>query len=758
MKKNAKWNKWLILPFSIILVVLIIVAGNRILTSVIQNKIGKALRHLSSKVQVHYASIHANLFESSASINDLKIDFIPYSNAPRYRHSLHFNNVTLTGINFYKVILGNTVFIRNVSFNKADIKLDPFLLAKKDSGQAIKDSMHVPFKHVAIANMAFAEINVWLHAPPADQLLLRENMNLHEVEINNGAATNTFTFKSVEGLLTDINYALPHDHYTISIKKLMLNSNKQKLVLDSLKIIAENHNTSTGNKTSRMNMDEATASSIEVTKFNLYHLLPGFDDDKHLQEQDPVAILVNDLDVRIMQNDQGHLSHHSVYCKHLTAKDIDFAKTILHDNLFVNTIKVEGCDIRLDQSLVNKIGTSKGKMPSRLEMPFKNLSVHLFQVSGANIRLHSAKEEFSLAKGQMTVRDATLHQTGADGNKEFRFSAIACNLSDIHFPLPNSLYTVYIKELIADSKAEMLRINSLKIIPTYDKYELGKRFGHQEDWISTNVQDIEMSKLNYGGIAAKKLAADKITFNNCSMYVFRDRRLSRQLQQQPMPGGYLKKIPIEIRVNHLQMNHASVTYEEFPKDGNQPGKLQFGNMNISISPVFNHPYKTDPVYADTYVRGSIMNSGSINAVIHASIVKDTYFIKGAIENLDLTRLNSSAENLGKFHIESGILNSLDFRFTATDKKSSGGIVGEYHNLIIEKLNIKHGVKKVAKIPTFFLKHLIIPKNKDKSMNVSRRTGKINYDRDPTRAVTFYLLKSLLSGIRASFDFGFLLPE
>ncbi len=101
---------------------------------------------------------------------------------------------------------------------------------------------------------------------------------------------------------------------------------------------------------------------------------------------------------------------------------------------------------------------------------------------------------------------------------------------------------------------------------------------------------------------------------------------------------------------------------------------------------------------------------------------------------------------------------MDFHFTATKKKATGGIVGEYHDLVIEKLKVKNGIKKVAKVPTFFLKHLIIPKNKDKSMDIAKRTGKIDYKRDPTRVVTFYFLKSLLSGIRDSFGLGFLLPK
>jgi hypothetical protein len=85
-------------------------------------------------------------------------------------------------------------------------------------------------------------------------------------------------------------------------------------------------------------------------------------------------------------------------------------------------------------------------------------------------------------------------------------------------------------------------------------------------------------------------------------------------------------------------------------------------------------------------------------------------------------------------------------------------VGEYHDLLIDRLKEKNGEKQVAKVPTFFLKHFIIPKNKDKGMDIARRIGKIDYPRDSTRIVTFYLLKALLSGIRSSFAMGVLLPD
>jgi hypothetical protein len=225
-----------------------------------------------------------------------------------------------------------------------------------------------------------------------------------------------------------------------------------------------------------------------------------------------------------------------------------------------------------------------------------------------------------------------------------------------------------------------------------------------------------------------------------------------------MPNGYLEKIPVQLRVNKFEINNASIVSEEFPKAGNHSGYLKIANANISMSPMFNHPNKNDPAYSNTYVEGSIMNAGTIQATIRAPLRKNVYFITGSIKNLDLPKLNPSAENLGKFHIESGILNFLDFHFTATEEKATGEIIGEYHDLLIDRLKEKNGEEKIAKVPTFFLKRLIIPKNKDKSLPVSRRNGKIDYKRDSTRLVTFYFLKALLDGIRASFTLGFLLPQ
>jgi hypothetical protein len=154
-----------------------------------------------------------------------------------------------------------------------------------------------------------------------------------------------------------------------------------------------------------------------------------------------------------------------------------------------------------------------------------------------------------------------------------------------------------------------------------------------------------------------------------------------------------------------------------------------------------------------------MGSGTVHGIIRMPLVKDKpYYVKGAIEQLELTKLNSSSENLGEIRIKSGFLDFLTFDFTMTEERSTGKIIGAYHHLVIQQLKKHTSEKNVANFASFMLRHLIIPLDKDASVPERKRTGNVDYVRDPTRFVSYYFLQSLLMGVKKSFTLGFLLPK
>jgi hypothetical protein len=336
---------------------------------------------------------------------------------------------------------------------------------------------------------------------------------------------------------------------------------------------------------------------------------------------------------------------------------------------------------------------------------------------------------------------------------------MAGNLSGVHYSSDN-YHVADIKNVEWDSKKEIIQIHNLRITSQLGKYELGRRLKRQLDWVRAELPQIDIMKPDFQKLFFRKLVADKIHISGSSAYIFRDRRLLRAQNVIPLPITYLKTIPFDLRIKTVELGNSAVAYEEFPRAGyGQTGILRIEKIHATISPLINHPVGTDPAYITMSVLGSIMGSGTVYGTVAMPLqINKPYHIKGAIEKLELTKLNSSSENLGKLRIKSGYLDFLSFDFTMTEQKSTGKIVGAYHHLVLQQLKKHTDEKNVANFASFMLRHLIIPFNKDKSLPERKRTGLVNYQRDPTRFVSHYFLQSLLMGVKKSFTLGFLLPK
>ncbi|HYJ62610.1 MAG TPA: hypothetical protein VEV62_02620 [Parafilimonas sp.] len=449
---------------------------------------------------------------------------------------------------------------------------------------------------------------------------------------------------------------------------------------------------------------------------------------------------------------------HEIYFNSASLSGINFFKLVGSKSFYASAFKINNGRINLSKYLLN----SKDSLPASLfpsaHIPFKKISFGLIEIKNVDVFDSDSKTQKSLLNGNISLNDVTLNKIDSSFSKSnIHFSNATTELNNIKYDLPG-YHLLSVKKALLNSKDSSLKIDSLKIIPQLGKIEIGKKIGHQVDRIDAKIENIKVVGLDVKQLMNKKFFAQQLDINNTKVYAFRDRRLPREMKHQPTPLDYLKNIPAEVRIKNLNLNNASATSEEFPKEGSQTGYIKIEHIYIHLSPVLNQPKNSDQKFITANVNGSIMNAGIIKATINLSLITGVQNIKGYIENLNLPAMNPSAENLGKFKVESGVLNRLDFDFIATNEKATGKIIGVYHDLVVDKLKLKDGKLKEAKLPSFALHHIIIPKNKDASLDVKHRTGKIDYDRDPTRLVTFYLLKSLLDGIRDSFSLGFVLPK
>jgi hypothetical protein len=663
---------------AIILICLILVSGYFILNAVIQKKIGEEFKNISPYLLVKFSRVHANIFSSSVSFDSLGINFIPYNSRRENEHYLYFSTVSVRGISFLKFIFNKKLQATDIFLDDGNIRLDSFLIEKKDSAQSnIVNEIKWPFKKFYAGTIELKNTTVSLHAGNTDQRVATANIRVDGVSIVQPGARPSFNDIAVQ--LSGLNYK--SHGYEIRLHHLSVSSNKKILELDSLNVVML-----------AKNQDKIAIPSLRMTGFDLMKL----------------------LNERILD------------VKHL---DIDKGKVVFN--------------------------TEKSNVPDS--------NPGLKKVDIENLRVNNLSVSYRDKMGEYRFNaDASLSEI----NVNSPFDINHAKIGSVHGTVSGFVYSgknyqnVAIEKIDVSSSKELVQVHNINISPRLGKYEFGKKLGHQADWMQAHISKVELVKPDFDKLLHQKLFADKIRISESKAYIFRDRRLPRPQKNIPLPVDVLKALPVDIRVKTCELATSAVVYEEYPRSGyGITGMLKIEKLNLQLSPLINHPTSSDPAYMTMNVEGSIMGSGITHGVVRMPLQKDKpYYVKGAIERLELTKLNSSSENLGKIRIKSGFLDFLSFDFTMTGQRSTGKIIGAYHHLIIQQLKKHTSEKNVADFASFALRHAIIPLNKDASLPERKRTGKVDYQRDPTRMVSYYFLQSLLTGVKKSFTLGFLLPK
>jgi hypothetical protein len=466
-----------------------------------------------------------------------------------------------------------------------------------------------------------------------------------------------------------------------------------------------------------------------------------------------------DVTVQLLPDTTHTTPKHAFHFDKIDLDGIGFFTLLFHKKMVIRKIEVKNGIIKLNKDLLARKELNGFDFLSGLHLPFEAISIGRLNISKSSMEIGGVKVSELVLFAEASVAGISIDRDLKDSSAgKSSFSSFHCELSDIKYTIPGNAQIVKIKSISFGSDQDDWVADSLRIIPRFAKYEFAKMIGYQTDRIEAFISSIHITKPDWRQLLAKKLSADKITIGQTRLIVFRDRRIAMKTEKKPLPAAYFKDIPFEMDIHELHLRPSFVLYEEFPKEGIQSGTLKIEKLEMKIKPFISHASSSHD-HIDMSVDGSVMGSGTVHADVYVPLKEDkSYEVAGSFSNLSLTSLNESAENLGGFHIESGLLNHLSFTFSMTDEKSTGQIVGEYHDLVIDKLKKRSGPEKEEdKFKTFVLQHLIIPRNKDKSMAVAKRTGKVNFKRDQNRYFSHYMLHSLLSGVKASFNLGFLLP-
>lgn len=395
-----------------------------------------------------------------------------------------------------------------------------------------------------------------------------------------------------------------------------------------------------------------------------------------------------------------------------------------------------------------------------------------FEVYIKNIRLDSLRMEFTDSlhcslitgvKSSALVRDLNL-SFHADRPAEYSFSEVVTQGTQID--LPDDFYSLTIRESRLNLQAHSFEFDTLRVIPSFNKLQFGRRAGNDIDRIEGVIPFLKLSKMNlqYADTVILDAGEADIQF---FLKVFHDKRLPHKKKLVSLPIAQLQKLPFGLSLNKLKISKSYVEYEEVPANADKSGMVFFDNIEGTISDLTNDKGRDDGE-AVLKAKADFMGQGklSVETTLPWNTEKKSK-LTGSLTGLSFAKLNSMVEPAANMEFESGTLDRIDFSFLYNDDVSSGEVSLNYQDLKIVTFRTDEQIEKVEKkrrnrnktdeelkkdnFKTFIINAFIVRKNLDENVPEEKRTGEIAFERDKSRSVFNYWWKSVFTGIKSAFN-------
>jgi hypothetical protein len=322
---------------------------------------------------------------------------------------------------------------------------------------------------------------------------------------------------------------------------------------------------------------------------------------------------------------------------------------------------------------------------------------------------------------------------------------------EIFFSPDDSPYTITIKTIGYAESGKSIAVDSIRLEPKYGKAEFSKRFRKEKDRFELSIPALTINNINPDQLHDSVFMATGIHLHSPRLKVYRDKRLPFiKKEEVDLPITQLKRLPFKIRLDTIQLHKGTITYEEFPTDGDSTGSATFHALKASAYNITNYDSSLND-HIDLDVETRFMDSGLLKVSFDFPFNNGkSNTAKGSLSDFDLTALNSIMKPLAKMSVESGHMKSMTFDFNYDEYYSTGEVELNYTDLKILSLTEKQSKTAVDKFKTFLLNTFLIPRKKDKTTAAEKRKGNIGIARDPKRSILNYWWKSVFSGVKSSY--------
>lgn len=325
-------------------------------------------------------------------------------------------------------------------------------------------------------------------------------------------------------------------------------------------------------------------------------------------------------------------------------------------------------------------------------------------------------------------------------------------LNNFKYDIEGSLYAIYSKKILASFSNSSIHIDSLKLIPIYNKMMFADKSIYQTSRTEFYAAHLEVKHFDYNLLIKSKIIdIKKIEMSDCLIDIYRDNTRPLKQENRPSLQTIIKQIPILCSLDTIEVKNGKLNFEALNPKANAVGTISLDKIKVSVYGITNDSINfTENQSVEATINGYILDKGNFTESYIFPLKANTelFYCSGSVSSMPLSSFNSIIASSRQLEFKSGEIDTMSFSFKAEENYSNGTMTFKYHGLRIEVLNQKNTNSIKSNFSTFLLNKFKIEKS-NPLKNKKTRVSKLHVKHNPYRYFLFYSMQSILSGIEPS---------
>ena len=353
----------------------------------------------------------------------------------------------------------------------------------------------------------------------------------------------------------------------------------------------------------------------------------------------------------------------------------------------------------------------------------------------------------------LSLMDLRVDSLSSKDSSRFLFSkSMTIDIAKIGWPSQDKLYDYQAEKIALRSSTGKLSIDRISVIPRLEENEFVNAIPTQDDRLNFSFNNVVLSGIDIQRLPDEYIKAETMTIGRSSFRIYRD--LARPRDNKNRVGQYPHQVmdDIQLRFNIKKVNvqNSFVEYKERNHITRQSGKVQFYNVNGTITNFTNDKKAANKVMK-AVVNSSFLNKTPLktNWTFYLFHPKGQFDVAGTIGAIDGEVLNTLAEPMGPASIEEGHLNGMTFNLQGSDQSMDGSVKMLYEDLDVALLEKDKGATETdKKFLTSLIANLVI-KNSNPKGDDEIRVQQVHLSRDVNRSLFNLCWKTIFKGIQGT---------